>query len=130
MKVCKKCELPRNEDEYRSGHHVCKICTAKKHQAWVKKHREDWYEYLQENGIKFECMHCNIGSIDTYEMLDFHHLQPKENRTKAISKQIARTSILSEKGKILLKEIKENCVLLCANCHRLVHAKKICLNLP
>jgi predicted HNH restriction endonuclease len=54
------------------------------------------------------------------QVLDLHHIDPN-NKVTDVSK------IISSKGiKDLIEEIKK-CIVLCANCHRLVHAGKILL---
>jgi len=60
--------------------------------------------------VKVECAHC--GNNDT-RVLDFHHINP-ETKSFELSKWTAHTR----------KEIEEEinkCIILCANCHRIVH---------
>lgn len=59
-----------------------------------------------------ECQGC--GYAGSLQALEFHHLG---NKKDGISKLIARSSDLTK----ILSEVSK-CVLLCANCHREVHA--------
>jgi len=65
------------------------------------------------NSFKKECVLCGFGDK---RALDFHHKDPKEREFKISdrAKAGARLSVLE-------KEIKK-CVVLCANCHRILHA--------
>jgi len=57
------------------------------------------------------CAHC--GNKD-YRTFDWHHLDPNK-KDKAISKMLSRSS----KEKILAEMSK--CIVLCKNCHAILH---------
>lgn len=59
------------------------------------------------------CAHC--GGVFHPAAFDFHHTGPKEG---AVSEMIANASIAD-----LASEV-EDCLLLCANCHRILHAER------
>lgn len=57
------------------------------------------------------CKHCGLKT-DKYSVYDFHHLDPSE-KEHGIGKLVAS-------WKKLVIEL-DKCILLCANCHRIVH---------
>jgi hypothetical protein len=68
---------------------------------------------------------CVVCSESCAECLDFHHLDPStKDRTYRTLPEFARKGGLDA----VKKEI-EKCVVLCANCHRKVHAGVIALGL-
>ena len=64
------------------------------------------------NGI---CCDCGLKS-EYYDVYDFHHVDP-DNKEKEIS------DIMNRAWKTIQAEI-EKCIMLCANCHRIRHAKE------
>ena len=60
------------------------------------------------------CVRCGYNECDA--ALDFHHINP---RTKQFNVKTGLTRSMAS-----LKSEIAKCVLLCANCHRLVHATK------
>ena len=83
---------------------------------YLKKRREAnskwWYEYKSQ----FMCLHCGESRP---ECLDFHHMEKSKKEF-----HVAAIRIRSKRTKAqVLEEIKK-CVVLCANCHRIEHAKK------
>lgn len=79
----------------------------------VKKWRKSTKERLLL-AMGNKCVIC--GYDKCVSALDFHHVDPK---TKSFSLASARGSI--KNWKTLVEEVKK-CVILCANCHREVHA--------
>ena len=75
--------------------------------AWRKRTKERMVE-----AFGGKC--CLCSKEHPSELFDFHHIDPK---TKKFSLGAARGSITSWAN--LVKELKK-CVMLCANCHRLV----------
>jgi hypothetical protein len=65
------------------------------------------------------CVNCGETAI---ECLDFHHLQPEDKR-----KSVAYMTHNGTSMRVLSKEI-EKCVVLCANCHRKLHAGTLTLS--
>ena len=64
------------------------------------------------NGI---CYDCGLKS-EYYDVYDFHHIDPS-NKENEIS------DIMNRAWKTIQAEI-EKCIMLCANCHRIRHAKE------
>lgn len=87
--------------------HKCRECysVTKKN---LRKNKRIW---LIEYKKTCECIKCGVND---YRVLEFHHLDQKDKEF-AISWAHDNTSIDKIK-----KEI-EKCVVLCANCHRVLH---------
>lgn len=85
-------------------HTVCNSCLASKRKYHVKK------KLVEYKGGK--CVEC--GFVGDAVSFDFHHT--KSNKDFNIAGNYNRT------WKILLEEV-DKCVLLCSNCHRVVHSK-------
>ena len=79
----------------------------------VKKWRNDTKTAIV-NGFGGECLICGYNKCR--EALDIHHLDPNK---KTFSFGGIRAN--PKQWELINKEL-ENCVLLCANCHREVHA--------
>ena len=56
------------------------------------------------------------------DVFSFHHLDPENKQFELKNDQIKRRRTTT-----VLKEL-EKCILLCENCHRLVHDKKITID--
>jgi hypothetical protein len=65
--------------------------------------------------FNFCCADCGFKS-EYYDVYDFHHIDPS-TKEKEIS------DIMNRTWKIIETEIKK-CIMLCANCHRIRHAKE------
>ena len=87
----------------------------KDYSKYTKKY---WRTQIKHRGIQFLGGACrNCGQIFEDCCYDFHHLDPKE-------KDFTVSDIQTNGARSWLKirdELKK-CVLLCANCHRLIHA--------
>lgn len=109
---CKFCDIVlTSSNKYGSRMHACKKCfTNYQVQKAVAKKKL----LMERHGNQCRC----CGFQGHYSVFDFHHLDPaqKEFNIKA--------------GKWGIKKLIEEtdkCALLCANCHRLVHAGEITL---
>jgi hypothetical protein len=113
---CKSCQLELNEtNQYKSSRaHLCKKCFSK---YQVKKGVEKKLKLIQRHGG--ECQSC--GYKGHYSVFDFHHLDPSK---KEIQLECDRW------GWNRLTEEADKCALLCSNCHRLVHAGEIEIQIP
>lgn len=79
--------------------------------AWEsRKQNRDFLVELKTNGC------CNKCGFKHPAVLDFHHLNPSDKEMN-ISDAIRRHGWGRKR---LLKEL-EKCILLCANCHRILH---------
>ena len=111
MQNCSKCSTELNESNaYKKGNRyqsLCKSCfTDYVSQRWVKRK----LEAVQSKGGKCQC----CGYDKYHGALEFHHLDPKEKDFDwRKTRQMSKTKLQDELDK---------CVLLCANCHREVHA--------
>ena len=106
----------------------CSECTKQKSKeiraANIEKYREldkakkaKTYAMKREIVDSFKSKGCIICGEKETACLDFHHLNPSEKDFQV--------SALNNKGlKTILAEI-EKCVILCANCHRKLHANLI-----
>lgn len=107
----------------KSGNYITKNKKNKKEQNktnsltvinWKKNKRKQLIEY---KGGK--CKICGYNKCE--QALDFHHINPKDKNFN-----ISSNSYSFDKMK---KEV-DKCILLCANCHREIHAGIIKLELP
>jgi len=89
----------------------CKGCSNKYHTKRVREVKMRMVEY--KGG---ECVDCTLKLEDShYAVFEFHHLDPNE-------KDINFSKIKYQKWEKIKEEL-DKCVCLCANCHRLRHAK-------
>ena len=99
----------------------CKACTAIHDRERRLRNVEVWKEYIFST-IGCSCKRCGF---DIWEALEFHHIEPRNgNQELAIGNRMHVYSPYTKKGAWLREEIKK-CELVCANCHRLIHAKII-----
>jgi len=77
---------------------------------YVKKQKMLALSYLG-----WECKMCGLQS-DYPEVYDFHHLNPDE---KNISLSCYTSSFLDRISEL------DKCVVLCSNCHRILHTRKL-----
>ena len=76
-------------------------------------HAKWYYDYKKT----LKCEKCGFDKHPA--ALDFHHLDPSKKDFKVSKHKITCSE---EKKKIILNEISK-CIVLCANCHRIEHAK-------
>ena len=82
--------------------------------TWIKK------RYIIEQLYHGKCVGCGrIKIMDNLPAYDFHHKNSKLEKT---SGSIWRRILTKQVTTIIELLIKEECVALCSNCHRLVHA--------
>ena len=115
-KKCSKCKIEKSisgfskDESSNDGLNChCKKCNFEYH---IKKRK-----WLDDIKVKSGCMAC--GYKEHPSALVFHHRNPKEKEFNLYSKN---------KTPEVLEEIKK-CIILCANCHRLLHCSKY-RNLP
>ena len=136
IKICNTCgeEKPLTEFNFRNRREnkyfsICKECQRKRRRELYKiKYKEEYKDRLRENKKKHRnfikqkiqqlksegC--CICGECDPC-CLDFHHLRDKEF-------EIGHSMDVTLEN--LMKEV-DKCIVLCANCHRKIHAGKIVL---
>ena len=131
-KVCPRCNVEKKFSDFhkstkkRDGLQVnCKTCrkevdrnsylNSESRRLAIKTRRDTNKKYNSELIYRYKRFcGCHFCSENEPVSLDFHHLNPDEmdlNVSVAVSYSI----------KCLRKEVRK-CVVLCANCHRKVHA--------
>ena len=117
MKECRYCKksypesyfgvaLTTKEKVYRR--HKCKFC----YQATKNVLKGKYGDWIQDYKRKNK---CNICKIDDPRVLEFHHLDKKQKDFSISFAYFNRMGLDS-----IRQEIKK-CVILCANCHRIMH---------
>ena len=84
---------------------------------------KDKLQWIIDSKTGKPCQHC--GCQPHSSALDYHHLNESEKLFSLSQIRRFRT------GEITLQSIKEEmkkCILLCANCHRMLHAGALTLN--
>lgn len=131
-KICSHCGAEKPIDEFgkRSQNkdgisNICKECrrlaciaSYLKHKDTIRKNAKTHKEKIQNYINKQKLCGCAVCGEKDISCLDFHHI---DNKKFNISKAINRYSI-----KQIQEEI-DKCVVLCANCHRKLHAGHIAL---
>jgi predicted transcriptional regulator len=113
-KFCPRCEIEKLKTEFynrRNGKGVsvyCKSCTTEQTIERQKKFKQQCIDY---KGGK--CVSCGYNKCNN--ALDFHHLDPSKKEFN-----IAHVRLTSFNDKV--KTELNNCALVCANCHREIHA--------
>ena len=124
-------KLLAKQREYGKEHYKKnKETVDQKHRDYYKKNREKriahnnkrYAEMKQEFFLTYKkgksCTSC--GYNEHPEILQFHH---KNKREKEFT--IGNISATNRKDKALIKKEIEKCILLCPNCHFLLHFKRI-----
>lgn len=111
-KTCSKCKLVKNfSDFYRKKNNAptsyCKECNLLLSKERNRSAKEECISFL---GGK--CISCGFNKY--VGALEFHHLDPK-------SKDFEISKRYREFNDAIKKELSK-CVLLCSNCHKMVHA--------
>ena len=114
-KCCPICEETKQLEEFYSSHKriaaYCKICSNDYHSERVKNVKLKMITYKGSC-----CEHCKLILENShYAVFEFHHIDPKQ-------KDPNFCRIKYQKWETIKKEL-DKCILLCANCHRLEHAK-------
>jgi hypothetical protein len=130
-------KINRKSQEYKKANKEKVKESAKRyrieHQEELKKYRECHPKIVEKNRnnrlknkieaiqlLGDKCFICGISyNGNNSSIFDFHHKDPKEKEND-LSK-LFTSPTLSDKA---IKELNK-CVLLCANCHRLIHHKQI-----
>jgi hypothetical protein len=108
---CRICEALRKNKLYNADKNIYKL-RAKIHDDKGKKENREFIESYKAN---HPCKKC--GENDPC-CLDFHHLDPTLK-----SYSFGRLKKKAYAKKTILAEINK-CIILCANCHRKLHAKR------
>jgi hypothetical protein len=73
------------------------------------KWKQQWHDYK----ASLACAHCNASHP---AIIDFHHVNSDDPDKKHVNELIK-----NRRYALAYKEVKEKCVVLCANCHRIHH---------
>jgi 5-methylcytosine-specific restriction endonuclease McrA len=115
-KTCSSCNIEKPGTEFymkswkgkKALGSLCKICATKK---TITRKRSNKAAYVKMKG---GC--CQACGFDKYDgALEFHHVDPatKEDRIGRMAKGPSSPELLAELAK---------CVLVCSNCHKMIHA--------
>lgn len=105
--VCRDCGEKRNENFY-EGHFVaCKKCFNKRRTYYIQRNRA-----TVNRALGGKCSICGYARCEA--ALELHHTDPSK-------KDPGYSKLRSSKIETLLKEARK-CILVCANCHRELHA--------
>jgi hypothetical protein len=119
-KRCSDCQKKKPLDEfYKSSAHsfgvmcYCKSCFNKRViQRWITR---------KINAIIYkgsQCQRCKLHLNNShYSVFEFHHHNPKV-------KESNWTKLRLKPWTAIIKEL-DKCILLCANCHRIVHSEDL-----
>jgi hypothetical protein len=66
-----------------------------------------------------KCVRCGIEG--PYAIYDFHHIDEKD---KKFTIALKMNCGYDEFENVVIPEVRENCMLLCSNCHRILHTDK------
>lgn len=93
------------------------------HKSWYQRNKERHKENCRKNRQRYiaewrefkseqKCSRCGFTHPAA---IDFHHIDPKSDDRKV--------NELTSNGRFAaaIKEVKERCIPLCANCHRILH---------
>ena len=99
---------PQHKDGYNS---VCKKCMQKSNK---KCRLNKKIHFIKKMGG--ECTNCKIKLTENnWPIFDFYHIDPSQ-------KEVSWSTLRNWSNDKIEKELNK-CTLLCANCHRLLHAK-------
>lgn len=116
-KNCPRCKEIKPTDEFyqrrgkQGGSVYCKTCSSDQS---IERQRE-----LKQKAINYKggaCQKCGYNRCNA--ALEFHHINPNE---KDFSISNLKSYAFNDKIKMEL----DKCIMLCANCHREVHARLI-----
>jgi len=121
-------EFPKNKKNKDGRHHDCKDCkNAKNRKAYRSKdkiarynreahqRRKERYYGIIKNYLgtdNFTCSSCGY-TYHTHAPFDWHHIDPS-------TKEYEVSSMVRHTEERIINEL-DKCVLLCSNCHRILH---------
>ena len=83
--------------------------------AWQTKQRQILRGILEHYKLKYGCCGC---PEDDPVCMDFHHIKPEE-KSMRVAKMVS-----DARGVKALEAELQKCAVVCANCHRKLHAGK------
>ena len=136
-KICSKCKIEKTLDNFlwrnkskNIKHSICsdcyKIVRKKSYDENSQYYKDKSKRRRREHALKYEeykkSLSCKICGESESVCLDFHHLDGNEKDYTIGSRKYSSGNFQST-----IKEI-EKCVVLCANCHRKLHAGLVTLS--
>ena len=130
MTICRTCKEDKPEESFwftsdkKTRHKDCPQCIYKERQTKVtpeskvkqQEFRAAWRRNIKSKLVEYFGGKCHCCGVKYHQsVMDFHHLDPNEKEA-----QVAKMGSYEK----CLKEA-EKCILVCANCHRLIHAKEL-----
>jgi len=108
---CKQCRKHVNNEQYANNPN---------RRANIRRNQDKFYKESRDyvNSIK-DVSSCAVCGENANCALDFHHFD--NNKEFGVSENIGRFSLTRLKVEI------SKCIILCANCHRKVHARLLIL---
>ena len=94
---------------------MCLECRLKRNRDRVKRFREN--KLLAVNLLGEKCSMCGYKT-NVLDVYDLHHIDPLKKGLESRKRIVANLS-----GEAMISEIKK-CILVCANCHRIIHANE------
>jgi len=108
--ICKPCEYARKSKVYSMSEEVRAITVARSRMCRINKKTK---AIILKGGC---CTSCEIPfNGANHAIFDFHHIEP-ETKPKSYK------GLLDKKWESIEQELAL-CVLVCSNCHRLIHSK-------
>lgn len=130
MRLCRRCGIEKVESEFtRNGKYrknICRECTynselkrkqSPEYTERLAQYRKNRKQEFKQKILEFfggKCAHCGLVAIP--DVYDVHHINPDEKEFQ-IGTNMGISWVRME------SELKK-CILLCANCHRKIHAKE------
>jgi hypothetical protein len=125
---CKKCRKEYRENRRKQGicvdcglypisknsNSVCDSCLFRKSKS--NRERRNECKTQAVNSLGGKCFSCGLKT-DCVDVYDFHHINPSEKDIEVA--KLFHLSFLK-----VFEELKK-CILLCANCHRRIHAMEM-----
>ena len=105
IKKCSCCGIEKSIDDfYAERSSWCKFCEK----DFVRKTKEKVMKYFGR-----KCSKCGVSDLPSY-CYDVHHINPEE-------KEFNISGIMTWTDFEKLKNELDKCILVCANCHRIIH---------
>lgn len=117
-KFCPVCQLIKPVADFPRNHTYCTLCKRDRERGRDQSKGKQRRRQLKVAAMELiggpHCTLCNFSEV--IEALEFHH-KDRESKERQIANALNRGATLEQ----ISSEIKK-CIVLCANCHRGVHA--------
>jgi len=120
MKVCNKCFKEKPNSDFYTHRRTCIKCVIllDKKNAWIRQIRIKQRRFeVKEQLVSSAGGTCSVCSgYFPPEVFDFHHLDPTKKETSV--------SVIGW-NKEKAQQEADKCIMVCANCHRMIHAGRL-----